>query len=116
MIELKIKDIKRVKEIIMKRQKYRCKICGDKFDLKNPKGIHLDHNHSTGMVRSVLCRRCNTIEGKLHNVYNRYTKAEDKSELDKRKVYKGLLDYLKVKDKIYKYPIKKKYKRKCKRK
>lgn len=34
-----------------------CQICGDKFiDTKNK---HIDHCHSTGKIRGVLCSRCN---------------------------------------------------------
>lgn len=31
----------------------------------------LDHNHATGIVRGVLCRSCNGIEGKIRNLATR---------------------------------------------
>ncbi len=34
-------------------QQNRCAICGD------PDPQHLDHNHSTGKIRKLLCQRCN---------------------------------------------------------
>jgi hypothetical protein len=34
-------------------QQDRCAICGD------PDPQHLDHDHSTGMIRKLLCQRCN---------------------------------------------------------
>ncbi len=35
----------------------------------------LDHSHKTGLVRGVLCRNCNGIEGKVFNLANRAKKA-----------------------------------------
>lgn len=34
----------------------------------------LDHSHKTGLVRGVLCRNCNGIEGKVFNLANRAKK------------------------------------------
>ena len=36
------------------KQGDRCAICGDK-----PEYLQVDHNHSTGVVRELLCKRCN---------------------------------------------------------
>jgi hypothetical protein len=41
-------------------QDNKCKICGD--EMSPPQ---VDHNHSTGKVRSLLCRACNTSLGLL---------------------------------------------------
>lgn len=30
-----------------------------------------DHNHKTGALRGALCRNCNGIEGKVHNLVTR---------------------------------------------
>lgn len=35
-----------------------CKMCGKL--LKNISSAHLDHNHITGVVRALLCNRCNS--------------------------------------------------------
>ena len=42
---------------IVKNQNNRCAICDD--DLKDPKHTHLDHNHTTGAIRGILCNHCN---------------------------------------------------------
>lgn len=42
-------------------QDFRCKICGMPPDAG--KKLHVDHNHGTGKVRGILCRRCNHVLG-----------------------------------------------------
>lgn len=44
----------------IKVQDNRCSICKNEFDLSAPQFIHVDHSHSTGKVRDILCHYCNT--------------------------------------------------------
>lgn len=46
-------------------QEDRCPIC--KKDLPPARRAHVDHDHNTGKVRSLLCRRCNTGLGYVEN-------------------------------------------------
>ncbi len=39
-----------------------CAICGRKYKYKN---YQIDHDHKTGRIRGLLCRRCNTSLGTL---------------------------------------------------
>jgi hypothetical protein len=41
-------------------QHFRCKIC---YNLPGPKGLHIDHDHSTSEVRALLCMKCNMALG-----------------------------------------------------
>jgi hypothetical protein len=43
------------------KQSGRCKICGELLDLW--RSTHLDHNHTTGKIRGLLCRNCNSLLG-----------------------------------------------------
>lgn len=59
-----------------------CQICGEEFsDKVTP---HIDHNHATGKVRSLLCRKCNLLLG--------YAK-------DSTQILKSAIKYLKKFDK-----------------
>ena len=44
-------------EQMEKAQKGACSICGGVSD--NGKRLSVDHDHSTGAVRALLCQRCN---------------------------------------------------------
>jgi hypothetical protein len=46
---------------MLKEQDGKCAIC----QCKPSKTLHLDHNHSTGKVRALLCQLCNHAIGLL---------------------------------------------------
>lgn len=43
---------------MLTKQDGKCGICGKAF--KSTRDTHVDHNHATGVVRGLLCMRCNT--------------------------------------------------------
>jgi len=45
---------------MIKKQNNKCKIC--QYEMNTPQ---VDHNHTTGKVRALLCRNCNTSLGLL---------------------------------------------------
>lgn len=56
---------------LLATQEGRCAICGDPFN-RTP---HVDHCHTTGRVRGLLCAPCNTGLGvyeKKHKLFKRY--------------------------------------------
>lgn len=50
-------------EKMLIEQSGRCSICG--VPMRNP---HVDHDHKTGMVRDLLCSRCNRMLGVIEDV------------------------------------------------
>lgn len=79
--QLKGTEVKELREKILKNQEFKCAICGK--DISCDPGIALDHQHKlnknqvigsdgAGLIRGVLCRDCNTLEGKIWNNGTRY--------------------------------------------
>lgn len=50
--------------IIKKLENGTCEICGKRKELKD---LCIDHDHKTGKVRGVVCRRCNYFMGIVHD-------------------------------------------------
>lgn len=70
--QLKPTEVKKFRNYILKKQRYRCPICKNKIN--DPV---LDHSHQkkiggSGLCRGVLCRTCNTFLGKMENNSKRY--------------------------------------------
>ena len=51
-------------ELLYERQRRRCAICEKPFSRSRPANV--DHDHSTGLVRGLLCSYCNQTIGYLH--------------------------------------------------
>ena len=55
---------------LYEKQSGKCAVCGSRGFRMNPNAILLlviDHNHSTGEVRGMLCHNCNRALGLLHD-------------------------------------------------
>lgn len=69
-------------------QKGKCAICQINV-VAEQKLPTLDHDHTTGVCRGVLCNNCNGLEGKVINLANRAKRNETPLEWLKR-----LVEYL----------------------
>jgi hypothetical protein len=56
--------------VIFAAQGGRCAACRTPL-VERAKGTHLDHDHSTGALRGILCRDCNTAAGLLKDDWRR---------------------------------------------
>jgi hypothetical protein len=59
---------------MLKRQRGRCAICRD-FPGDLP--LHVDHDHTTGAVRGLLCIRCNNALGLFRESHDLFRQAAD---------------------------------------
>lgn len=83
-IQLKQSDIAKYRDKIAEEQNGCCAICKEHFEEMSKSGVSLDHQHKTksepiglkgaGLIRGVLCRDCNSLEGKIWNNSKRYNK------------------------------------------
>ena len=64
-------NIPEIKKKLLIEQKYLCPICTRDLRKLKPRDICIDHNHKNGLIRSVLCRGCNSLEGKVYRNFVR---------------------------------------------
>ena len=66
-------------DALLTRQGGCCAICGapqsKHSGARAPKRLEVDHNHATGRIRGLLCRRCNTALGLLEDNVGRLKTA-----------------------------------------
>ena len=70
MVRLKTSQLAPVRAKLLEKQKHTCPLCGGSMKGGRKKPA-LDHDHTTGYIRDVLCVNCNGIEGKIHNLARR---------------------------------------------
>ena len=65
--------------ILLEKQGGGCAVCGvaKAGNGKGDKYLDVDHNHTTGKVRGLLCRRCNLTLGVLERNRERIIKIEE---------------------------------------
>ena len=74
---MKNKDLKPYRLALLKKQGYVCPLC--ELELL-PEEAALDHCHTTGHVRQVLHRSCNSAEGKILHWAGQRSKGDDPVE------------------------------------
>ena len=63
--------IEKIKELL---ENAVCDICGS-CGYEHKKGLHVDHCHTTGVIRGVLCHSCNTGLGAFKDDFSLIKKA-----------------------------------------
>lgn len=79
------KELFDLRQKLLKLQDFKCAICGENI-MQNSLNQHVDHQHcfkqeqlgvqGAGLIRGVLCRNCNSLEGKIWNNMHRYQQVD----------------------------------------
>jgi hypothetical protein len=57
-----------------------CAICGE--PRPEERTLHIDHDHQTGVIRGLLCFRCNNALGDFREEYELFQRAADYLDRD----------------------------------
>lgn len=68
-------ELPAVRKELMHRQNGVCPICGKDLTRVAVKNLVVDHDHKTGVVRAVMHRGCNGLEGKVLRLLTTWGKA-----------------------------------------
>lgn len=99
-------ELKNVRTKCLEDQHHRCAICGSDLG-DDPTNQHVDHQHclksdplgvnGNGLIRGVLCRNCNALEGKIWNNMRRFQACTREDPVNSRvKWLESLLKYYKI--------------------
>lgn len=66
-----LKTSKELREYKNKHVHKRCPLCGREMRYVESKNQTVDHDHKTGLIRGILCRNCNGLEGRINNLCTR---------------------------------------------
>lgn len=79
--KVKRSELVTIKRAIIKEQKGLCPICGKTLLNTTARNMVVDHDHETGVIRGVLHRGCNGVEGKVLRYLNTWGKCKTLSEM-----------------------------------
>jgi hypothetical protein len=101
-MRIRYKDIPIIKKKLLKKQKNMCPICHRDLSLLKSRDVCLDHNHKNGRIRSVLCRGCNSLEGKYQRAFTRV--GHKNQGVNYKAFLQGLIEYVDYKETKYIHP------------
>lgn len=87
-------DLVWIRKELLEKQRYRCPITGR--DLRDMKSLSLcvDHDHHSGVIRAVLPRGINGLEGKIKTLMQRFGGYAATDVVGQAKALHALADYL----------------------
>lgn len=94
MEKIKRSDMPRIRNELYKKQGGICPISGRTLPKLMSTNLCIDHDHTTGVVRAVLSKGINGLEGKVSNLLTRWGSC--KTTKDKIDILRGLANYLEL--------------------
>lgn len=102
--EITQSQLPEVRQRILESQNFKCAICSKILDPQDSGNCNVDHQHlfkseglgvnGNGLIRGVLCRDCNALEGKIWNAIHRFGKVLSDNPVEGRSRFlKRLLNY-----------------------
>lgn len=82
-------------DVMVKEQNNKCSVCGECFT-RTP---HIDHCHTTGLIRGLLCFRCNILLGMARDRISVLKQAIVFLTKAKRRHHEGTAKYVSLKGK-----------------
>lgn len=104
--EITTSELPKIRRVLLEKQDFRCAICDKDLSNEPTSNQHVDHQHlyksdelgyrGNGLIRGVLCRDCNALEGKVWNNLHRFGKSNKSNPVDSRVLWlSNLLEYYK---------------------
>lgn len=102
--EITQSQLPEVRQKILEAQNFKCAICSKLLDPQDSGNCNVDHQHlfkseelglnGNGLIRGVLCRDCNALEGKIWNAIHRFGKVLTDNPVKGRSLFlERLLNY-----------------------
>jgi hypothetical protein len=74
--KFKQSDLPIIRRKLIAMQNGLCPVCGKDLTRTSNRNLVVDHDHDTGIVRAVMHRGCNGVEGKVKRLVSTWGKAK----------------------------------------
>lgn len=94
MKKVKTSDLPAIRKELLEKQRYLCPITGRDLRSMNPVNLCVDHDHHNGIIRAVLPRGINVVEGKVKSILQRYGGFPATDVVGMAKCLHGLAEFI----------------------
>lgn len=94
LIKTKKSDLPAIRKELLEKQRYRCPITGRDMRYMKPTNLVVDHCHHSGVIRGVLPRGINGLEGQIKTLMQRCGGYAATDVVGQAKALYALADYI----------------------